>query len=87
MRVEVPDWRIVSDDLWERVQDQIEFVNERFGKRRVGGFSRTEQSKKYLFSGFLKCGLCGANMIVVSGNAYGSGYECQTCGGGFDTGG
>ncbi len=68
MRVEVPKWRIVSDELWDGVQSQIEFVNERFGKRRIGGFSRTEQSKKYLFSGFLKCGLCGANMTIVSGN-------------------
>jgi site-specific DNA recombinase len=69
MRVEVPEWRIVSEDLWERVQSRISFVNGRFGSyMTVGGQSRTERSRQYLFSGFLACGLCGSNMVIVSGN-------------------
>lgn len=68
LRVEVPEWRIVSDELWNRVHQQILVVNERFGVARSGGFGRTERSKHYLFSGFLSCGICGSNMIIVSGN-------------------
>jgi site-specific DNA recombinase len=68
VRVEVPEWRIVDEDLWSRVQERIAIVNERFGAPRCGGFARTERSKKYIFSGFLSCGLCGANIVIVSGN-------------------
>jgi len=69
MRVKVPEWRIVSEDLWERAQRQIKFVNKRFGSyKAVGGHSRTERSRQYVFSGFLTCGVCGSNMVIVSGN-------------------
>jgi site-specific DNA recombinase len=69
MRVEVPEWRIVSEELWEGVQRQINFVSKRFGSfRTVGGQTRTERSRHYLFSGLLTCGVCGSNMVIVSGN-------------------
>ncbi len=69
MRVDVPEWRIVSEELWEAVQRQIELVNKRFGSyTAVGGQTRTERSRQYLFSGFLACGLCGSNIVIVSGN-------------------
>jgi hypothetical protein len=68
MRVEVPEWRIVSEEVWQGVETQIEQVNNRFGKRTVGGFGRMGQGPRYLFSGFIYCGLCGSKMIIVSGN-------------------
>jgi site-specific DNA recombinase len=69
MRVEVPEWRIVSEELWEGVQRRINFVSKRFGSyMTVGGQTRTERSRRYLFSGFLACGVCGSNMVIVSGN-------------------
>jgi site-specific DNA recombinase len=37
-----------------------------FGVKRLGGMSRTEASRKYLFSGLLRCGLCGGNMTITS---------------------
>jgi site-specific DNA recombinase len=68
-RIEVPDWRIVSEELWERVQARIRFVGERFtSHQHLGGFTRTERSRKYLFSGFLVCGTCGAKMVIVTGS-------------------
>jgi hypothetical protein len=78
VRVEVPEWRIVDEDLWGRVERQIKTVNERFGNARCGGFSRTERSKQYLFSGFLSCGLCGSNIIIVSGGGL-RGYVKYGC--------
>ena len=68
MRVEVPHCRIVSDDLWHRVHQRIELVSKRFGNSRLGGMNRTERSKRYLFSGVLVCGECGARIVIVSGN-------------------
>ena len=44
-------------------------MSKRFGSyMTVGGQTRTERSKRYLFSGFLACGVCGSNMVIVSGN-------------------
>ena len=67
IRTEVPEWRIVADDLWNAAHQRIKFKSERFGNSRIGGFSRTDQTKRYLFSGLLACGVCGANLIIVSG--------------------
>ena len=66
-RVDVPEWRIVSEELWRAAHARIEFVNERLSACRLGGLSRTEQSRKYLFSGLLRCGKCGSRMVIVSG--------------------
>jgi site-specific DNA recombinase len=69
VRVAVPEWRIVSDELWERVEQQIRRVNRRFGSKQAsGGFCRTERSRRYLFSGFLICGCCGSRIVIVSGS-------------------
>ncbi len=68
MRVEVPEWKILSKELWRGVEAQIALVSKRFGARTVGGFGRMGKGPRYLFSGFIYCGLCGAKMIVVSGN-------------------
>lgn len=67
-RVDVPEWRIASNELWERVQLRIRFVKERFSSAQVGGFTRTERCKKYIFSGFMICGVCGAGMVIVTGS-------------------
>jgi site-specific DNA recombinase len=68
MRVDVPEWRIVSEDLWKRVEEQIELVNKRFGATTLGGQGRKGHGPRYLFSGFIYCGLCGSRMVIVSGN-------------------
>ncbi|WP_158821766.1 recombinase family protein [Granulicella sp. S156] len=68
MRVEVPEWRIVHEELWKRVEAQIHRVNKRFGAVSVGGHGRMGRGPRYLFSGFMICGLCGARMIIVSGD-------------------
>jgi site-specific DNA recombinase len=68
MRVEVPGWRIIPEELWKGVESQIDFVNKRFGARSLGGAGRMGRGPRYLFSGFIYCGLCGSEMIIVSGN-------------------
>jgi site-specific DNA recombinase len=69
VRVEAPEQRIVSDALWNQVQDRLAYVNRVFGDHgKKGGLLRSRAaSSRYLFSGFLKCGLCGSNFVIVSG--------------------
>jgi len=66
VRVEAPKWRVVSQELWNAVHHRIAQKN-RIGAARCGGMSRTEKSRTYLFSGLLRCGVCGSNMVIVSG--------------------
>ena len=61
---ERPDWRIVSDELWNRAQEQREFKRH-FGVRKVGGLERTKRSQGYLFGGLLYCGICGGSIRIV----------------------
>jgi hypothetical protein len=67
-RIEVPEWRIVPEELWERVQTRIRFVGARFSSRHLGGFTRTERCRRYIFSGFLICGTCGSRLVIASGS-------------------
>ena len=59
---EVPDLRIIEDDLWQRVQAIKQRYSSRWGNKR--------QSKKRLFSGLLKCGCCGGGMTISRGDRY-----------------
>jgi site-specific DNA recombinase len=67
-RREQPELRIISDELWKQVQEQAARATRGLGVKRLGGMSRTEASRKYLFSGLLKCGVCGGNMTITSTN-------------------
>jgi site-specific DNA recombinase len=59
---EVPQLRIIEDDLWERVRAIKQRYSSRWGNKR--------QSKKRLFSGLLKCGCCGGGMTIGRGDRY-----------------
>ena len=82
---EIPEQRIVSDDLWERVEQRREQVKIFYGNsgRKPGLLRGQAASSPYLFSGILKCGLCGASMTIVSGRAdrdrtaYGCSFNAQ----------
>jgi site-specific DNA recombinase len=69
IRVEMPEQRIVSDKLWQAVQERLAFVNRKWGAQgQKGGFMNISgASSRYIFSGLLKCGLCGHNVTLVSG--------------------
>jgi site-specific DNA recombinase len=65
-RVESPHLRIVPEELWVAAHKRNAEVN-RLGISRMGGLCRTQQSRKYLFSGLLTCGDCGSSMVIISG--------------------
>ena len=64
---DVPELRIVSEELWLNVVSRFKGVRSNFmgGKRR--GLCRRSFSSPYLLSGFLRCGLCGSSMTMLSG--------------------
>jgi site-specific DNA recombinase len=78
IRVEVPDLRIVSDELWERVQAVNRQMKDKIYGRRLGGLNRTAQSRTYLFSGIMYCGLCGGKFsVIIGGQASKVRYGCK----------
>ena len=89
VRREAPQLRIVSPELWDRVQERFRFVRTRYGAKTKADGSRARPGlahewnaigSRYLFSGILRCGQCGANMNIVTGagkRAY-SKYGCPS---------
>jgi len=63
---DVPDLRIIDDELWQAVRDRYASVQHKWGQadesRRFNQFKRP----KYLFSGLTKCGVCGAGFVLYS---------------------
>jgi site-specific DNA recombinase len=69
VRKEVPSLRIISDELWDRVQQVNQHMKDKIYGRRLGGLHRTPASRTYLFSGVLSCGLCHGKFAVIIGGA------------------
>jgi site-specific DNA recombinase len=66
----VPELRLISDDLWERVKCRQRAQSARVGARVKHGLTlaqagRTGKRPKYLFSGLLKCAVCGSSFAVT----------------------
>ena len=64
--VERPELRIVTDNLWQAVQARQATLQRLYGGQRQGLLNRSASSGN-LMTGFLKCGLCGANLVIVTG--------------------
>jgi len=67
VRVEVPSLRIVSDELWQQVQEVNQRMKGKIYGRRQGGFNRTAASQGYIFSPVMCCGLCGGKFSIIIG--------------------
>ena len=66
--------KIVSEEQWVRVQNQRKLVNEKWGFRRFGGINRSRRT--YLFSGLLRCGVCGGQVAITGGSKQYPVYSC-----------
>jgi hypothetical protein len=73
---EKPELRIVPDDLWQRVKArQLDQVAKSGAIREaLHRNARTGAAPKYLFSGLLKCGVCGGTYIISGQYS----YRCST---------
>ena len=69
------DLIIIPHDLWEKVQKRIKATQATYIRDAKGHlWSKPDNGRtsKYLLSGFVRCGVCGANMIgiwVLSGGS------------------
>jgi site-specific DNA recombinase len=65
-RTEVPEWRIVSDDLWDRVQSMIKDQSDlalRFSNGKLQG-RPPRKAETNLLAGLAQCGVCGGGIVV-----------------------
>ena len=56
----------MSDELWEAVQARQAIFQKLYGGQRPGLLNRAAKGGN-LLTGFLKCGVCGANLVIVTG--------------------
>jgi chromosome segregation ATPase len=68
MRKEVPELRIVSDDLWTAAKSRQQ--QTRHTVKTTGALGAAKRPQ-YLFSGLTKCGVCGAGFIMSGRNRLG----------------
>jgi hypothetical protein len=68
----MPELRIVSDQLWQRVKARQTEMHLRSTAIRTALHknARVGRAPKYLFSSLLKCGICGSNFVVAGSNHY-----------------
>ena len=67
---DVPDLRIVADDLWQAVKArQKSLRSTRTGKKSSGYWDR--RRPHYLFSGLMRCGCCGGGFVVLNAERIG----------------
>lgn len=87
IRTEVPELRIVDEDLWQSVRQRQAEVAKQFenvtrGVRAYRAKHINELRRpSFLFSGLLKCGCCGGQYGIVTNDRYGclNRYRRGTC--------
>ncbi|WP_170595723.1 recombinase family protein [Ruegeria arenilitoris] len=67
---DVPDLRIVPDDLWNAVKTRQEKTRNAAISDGIKKLGRTKRAR-HLFSGMLTCGCCGGGVIQVGKQYYG----------------
>lgn len=68
---EVPDLRIIDDELWQRVKDRQESTRKTVTDTSRGVRSERARRPAYLLSGLLTCGTCGGGFSKISRDHYG----------------
>jgi site-specific DNA recombinase len=76
--VDAPHLRIVTDEIWGAVKNRLACVTATFSNEQAAGLCSRSYSARYLFSGFMKCGLCGSNIVLISGRG-GVGWAKYGC--------
>jgi site-specific DNA recombinase len=67
--IDRPELRIVSNELWERVQARLAWTKKVYGQQTRNGLLNRTASSQYLFSGIVKCDVCGGNLVITSGRS------------------
>ena len=67
---DMPELRIIDEDLARRVEARLEETRHQSRARKRAGKGTGGRRPKYLFSGLLKCGVCGANYVMANNVTY-----------------
>jgi site-specific DNA recombinase len=67
LRASNPDLAIVPADLWSAMRARFAALPGIWGYPKSRGLAPRAMTSPYLFSGLLKCGECGANLIIATG--------------------
>ena len=82
------DLRIIPQELWESVQGRLAEATKPFPKRRSKPVGKNKSYihayPTHLFSGIMKCSVCGGGIMLVSGKGSGyygcnRGYKLKDC--------
>ena len=76
-RLSAPELAIVSNDLWNSVQSRFKSLGDAHTGQDRRGLLHRSLTSPYLFSGLLKCGVCGSNLIIASGGGKKPKYVCS----------
>ncbi|WP_069188688.1 recombinase family protein, partial [Candidatus Terasakiella magnetica] len=68
---EVPELRIISDELWQQVKDRQQSMTKEMSKDENGNALNRAHRTKHLLSGLIKCGECGSPFVMIGGDSYG----------------
>ena len=68
IRIKHPELRIIDDLLWQRVQARLKDARD---KAHPNTLAKRGRPSRYLLSGLMVCGECGANYIMQDTRAYG----------------
>ena len=84
IRNEVPELRIVSDELWQAAKRQQQALAERNAGMKEAAQARALLNARrpaYLLSGLLECGTCGGTYAIVVSDRYGcvGHHRSRTC--------
>jgi DNA invertase Pin-like site-specific DNA recombinase len=82
LRVEVPELRIISQDLWDRVQDRFKEAERAYLRSPNGtllGRPDSHRSSRYLLSGLGSCSECGGAIAVQTTTYRGRHYHYYGC--------
>jgi site-specific DNA recombinase len=66
-RIQHTELAIVPAELWDRVQRRLHSFDGLHQAQRHPGLLPRSLTSPYLFSGLLKCGVCGGNLIIATG--------------------
>ena len=69
--VQVPELRIIRDDLWDRVKRCQQSLSFAIQRDDAGNALNRAHRRKFLLSGLLKCGCCGGGFTIVAEDRYG----------------
>ncbi|MGF1609004.1 MAG: recombinase family protein [Kiloniellales bacterium] len=69
--VELPELQIVDKALWDAVKQRQQSVTFEVGRDDRGQPLNRAHRRRFLFSGLLRCGLCGGGYTIMAADRYG----------------